>query len=135
QLTGRVQRDHRLVWMAENTAASIPTTGLINPNYADALALPLKAGGKPLAALHLYKASGFFSDKDRQFVEAVAHFAAQVMSGLKARRVLEAETARLRGHQTGGGGVPGGSPVLGALRGPLGRGGAPRPAVRVVRGP
>src|SRR5262249_11680031 len=86
QLTRRVHRDHRLVWMAEDTAATIPTTGQFNPNYADALALPLKAAGKPLAALHLYKASGFFSDKDRQFVEAVAHLAAQVMGGLKARR-------------------------------------------------
>src|SRR5262249_61283794 len=105
------------VWMAEDTAATIPTTGLFNPNYADALALPLKAGGKPLAALHLYKASGFFSDKDRQFVEAVAHFAAQGMSGLKARRGVGGGAGPARGPPTDGAEGAGGSPGLVALRG------------------
>ncbi|HKB04723.1 MAG TPA: sigma 54-interacting transcriptional regulator [Gemmataceae bacterium] len=123
QLTRRVQRDHRLVWMAEDTAATIPTTGVFNSNYADALALPLKAHGRVLAALHVYKASGFFSDKDRRFVEAVAGFTALVLGGLKARRALEAETARLQAHLTHGDELLGDSRVMVTLRAELGRAG------------
>jgi two-component system, NtrC family, response regulator HydG len=118
-LTRRVQRDHRVVWLAEDSGgATLPTSsGSYAALYADALALPLRAGSAALGAVHLYKASGYFSDRDRKFAEAVTGFAARVLAGLTARRVLEAEAARLRG--TGGDELLGDSPAMVALRSEL----------------
>src|SRR5262245_13395592 len=85
QLTRRVHRDHRLVWMAEDTVATIPNSGTFTSAFADALALPLKVGPKVLGAIHLYKTSGFFSDRDRKFADAVAGMTAPLFRGLRAR--------------------------------------------------
>src|SRR5262249_19189613 len=47
QLTRRVHRDHRAVWLAEDTVATLPGTAVTQQaTYADAIGLPLKAGGK-----------------------------------------------------------------------------------------
>jgi two-component system, NtrC family, response regulator HydG len=133
QLTRRVQRDHRLVWLAEDTACTLPTatapgTGI----YADALALPVKAGGKVCAAVHLCKTGGYFSDRDRKFAEAVAQFAGPIWRGLKARRVLEAEVTRLRAILPDGDELVGDSPAMVTLRTELGRAAAgPRPMLLV----
>lgn len=107
QLTRRVHRDHRTVWLAEDTAV---TQSRLSGPAADALAVPLKAGGKVLGALHLYKTSGYFSDRDKRFAEAVAGFAAPVVGGLRERRALEAEVGRLRAA------VPDGDELLGDSR-------------------
>lgn len=120
QLTRRVQRDNRVVWMAEDSGGStVPTNGVFAAVYVDALALPLRAGTTALGALHLYKASGYFSDRDRKFAEAAAGFTARLLAGLTVRRVLEAETARLKGGGAGGDELLGDSPALVALRSDL----------------
>jgi transcriptional regulator with GAF, ATPase, and Fis domain len=130
-LTRRVQRDHRLVWLAEDTAVTLPTTTAPGMGlYADALALPLKSGSKVYGALHLCKTGGYFSDRDRKYAEAVAAFAAQVWKGLKARRVLEAETARLRAAAPDADELVGDSPTMVALRAELVRAATgPRPVL------
>ena len=120
QLTRRVHRDHRLVWLAEDTACTLPTmTGLAGGLYADALALPVKDGGKVTGALHLYKAGGYFSDRDRKFAEAVAGFLAPLWRRLRARRVLEAEVVRLRAAVPDGDELVGDSPTMVTLRAEL----------------
>ena len=120
QLTRRVQRDHRLVWLAEDTACTLPTmTGLASGLYADALALPVKDGGKVYGALHLYKAGGYFSERDRKYAEAVAAFVAPLWRGLRARRVLEAEVARLKAAVPDADELVGDSPSMVALRAEL----------------
>ena len=130
QLTRRVHRDHRLVWMAEDTVVTIPNSGTFNSAFADALAMPLKIGTKVLGAIHLYKASGYFSDRDRKFADAVANVAAPILRGLRARRVLEADVARLKGCQADGDEMLGDSPTLVALRANLVRAAAnPRPVL------
>jgi two-component system, NtrC family, response regulator HydG len=97
QLTRRVHRDQRLVWLAEDTACTMPTqSGLGTGLYADALALPVKDGTKAYGALHLYKSGGYFSDRDRKFAESVAAYTAILWRGLRVLRVLEADNARLR---------------------------------------
>ena len=122
QLTRRVHREHRLVWLAEDTVATVAGTAVTQQAaYADALALPLRAGGKVHGAFHLYKASGYFSDRDRKFAEAATAFAAHVFRGLRARRALEAETARLRSGLPDGDELLGDSPVMVALRAELAR--------------
>jgi len=98
--------------------------------YADALGLPLKAGGKVFGAFHLYKASGYFSDRDRKFAEAAVEFAAHVFRGLRARRALEAEAARLRSGLPDADDLLGDSPAMVALRAELARAaGGPRPVL------
>jgi two-component system, NtrC family, response regulator HydG len=130
QLTRRMHRDHRLVWLAEDTVATIPNSGTASAMYADALALPLKIGQKVFGAIHLYKASGYFSDRDRKFADAVAGVTAPIWRGLRARRVLEAEVARLKGTQPDGDDMLGDSPTLVALRSSLVRAAAnPRPVL------
>jgi transcriptional regulator with GAF, ATPase, and Fis domain len=122
QLTRRVQREQRLVWLAEDTVATIPVApGAIHAPYADALGLPLKSGGKVFGAFHLYKAGAYFSDRDRKFAESVATFAAHVYRGLRARRALEAEAARLRSALSDGDELLGDSPAMVALRAELAR--------------
>jgi transcriptional regulator with GAF, ATPase, and Fis domain len=127
QLTRRLHRDHRPVWLAEDTAATIAnTSGTFHTSFADALALPLKSGGRVLGAFHLYKASGYFSERDRRFAEALAAHAAHVFRGLRTRRALEAETARLRAALPDGDEMVGDSPAMVALRAEL---------IRAVVGP
>jgi len=134
QLTRRVHRDNRAVWLAEDTVATLPGTAVTNQaTYADALGLPLKAGGKVFAAFHLYKASGYFSDRDRKFADAAVEFASHVFRGLQARRALEAEAARLRSGLPDSDVLLGDSPVMVALRAELARAAAgPRPVL--IRG-
>jgi len=131
QLTRRVHRDHRLVWLAEDTACTLPTmTGITGGAYADALALPVKDGPKVYGALHLYKSGGYFSERDRKFAEAVAGFAAPLWRGLRARRVLEAEVARLKAAAPDADELVGDSPTMVALRAELVRAAAgPRPVL------
>lgn len=120
QLTRRLHRDHRPVWLAEDTAATIANvSGTFHTSFADALALPLKSGGRVLGAFHLYKASGYFSERDRKFAEALTAHAAHVFRGLRIRRALEAETARLRATLPDGDEMVGDSPAMVALRAEL----------------
>jgi two-component system, NtrC family, response regulator HydG len=131
QLTRRVQRDHRLVWLAEDTACTMPTqSGAWNSLYADAMALPLKSGRHVYGAIHLYKSGGYFSERDRKFAEAVAGFTASVWRGIKGRRVLEAEVARLKATGPDGDELLGDSPTMVALRAQLAQAAAgPRPVL------
>jgi transcriptional regulator with GAF, ATPase, and Fis domain len=131
QLTRRMHRDHRLVWLAEDTAATLPSSsGSFHTAYADALALPIRTAGKVLGAFHLYKSSGYFSERDRKFAEAVATFSAPVFRGWRIRRALETEAARLRSCLPDGDELLGDSPVMVALRAELTRAASgPRPVL------
>ena len=118
QLTRRMHRDHRPVWLAEDTAATLPNaSGTFHTSYADALALPLRHRSKVMGAFHLCKASGYFSERDRRFAEALVGHAAQVFRALRNRRALEAETAQLRAVMPDGDELVGDSKVMVALRG------------------
>lgn len=122
QLTRRMHRDHRPVWLAEDTAATRPTlSGSGSALYADALGLPVQFGRKVYGAVHMYKAGGYFSERDRKFAEAVARFAAPVWRGLTARRGLEAEVARLKSLLPDGDELVGDSRTMVALRADLAR--------------
>ena len=129
QLTRRMHRDHRPVWLAEDTAATLPnSSGAFHTTFADALAMPLRSGSKVLGAFHLYNANGYFSERDRKFAEALTAHAAPIFRGLRIRRTLEAETLRLRSYLADGDELVGDSPAMVALRVELVRASAgPRP--------
>lgn len=122
QLTRRMHRDHRLIWLAEDTAVTLPNmSGSFHTSVADVLAIPLRAGRRAFGAFHLYKSNGYFSDHDRKFAESLAGHAAKVFRWLRTRRALEADSIRLRSSLPDGDELVGDSPPMVALRAELGR--------------
>jgi hypothetical protein len=129
QLTRRMHRDHRLIWLAEDTAVTLPNmSGSFNTSVADVLAIPLRSGKRTFGAFHLYKSNGYFSEHDRKFAETLAGHAAKIFRWLRSRRALEADTIRLRSALPDGDELVGDSPPMVALRTELARAAAsPRP--------
>src|SRR5262249_44335091 len=84
--------------------------------YADAICIPLQAGGTPVGALHVYKESRFFSEREFRFCEIIARHLASSLHILRGRRSLEAENTRLRRHVAGADELVGSSPALQQLR-------------------
>jgi two-component system response regulator HydG len=121
QLTRRMHRDHRLVWMAEDTAATLPTNGIFHTTFDDALALPVKTTNKAIGSIHAYKSNGYFTEKDKRYAEGVTRFASFILESLRSRRVLEAENARLKSRLPDGDELLGDSPRMVALREELAR--------------
>src|SRR5262245_15728646 len=95
QLTRRVRRDGKTIWLGTDLAETQPSDSLAP--FTDALCVPLEADGSPLGALHVYKASAFFAERSVRLCEAVAAYLAGRLFALRGRRALEAEVARLRG--------------------------------------
>lgn len=122
QLTRRLHRDHRPIWLAEDTAATLPTQSMsFFTTHADALAIPAKSGAKVLGAFHLCKASGYFSDRDRKFAESLVGHAAHLFRALQVRRALESDVARLRAALPDGDELVGDSRAMVGLRAELDR--------------
>ena len=114
-LTRRVQREGKLVWLNNDPSATRPASDSLSP-YLDAFCLPLKTAGEPLGALHVYKSSGSFTERDARFSEALAGYLAHGLHVLKERRKLEAENTRLRAHSPSTDDLLGDSPAMVALR-------------------
>jgi two-component system, NtrC family, response regulator HydG len=114
-LTRRIQREGRPVWMGGDSAPTRPVNdGMMV--FHDALCLPLRTAGEPLGALHVYKTSSYFVERDIRFCEALAGYLAHGLHVLKERRKLEAENTRLRSHLATGDDLLGDSPAMVNLR-------------------
>jgi transcriptional regulator with PAS, ATPase and Fis domain len=113
ELTQRVQRDGRPIWLGRERS-DLPTDSLVPFN--DALGLPVKARGKPVAAVHVYKVNGRFGEREVRFCEAVVGSLAGFLQMLRVRRSLEAENSRLRLHRPNADVIVGDSAVLHRLR-------------------
>jgi transcriptional regulator with GAF, ATPase, and Fis domain len=96
QLTHKVQRDGRPVWLHATPSEISDTDSLIS--YQDAVCVPLRAGTAPLGALHVYKSGKTFTEREVRFCELVAGYLAAGLGMLRSRRSLEAENRRLRDH-------------------------------------
>jgi Nif-specific regulatory protein len=94
QLTQKVEGLGRTVWLAVEPAGAIQSESL--RTYADAICIPLQAGETPLGALHAYKKTVFFGEKEVQFCEIVAQHLANQLHILRIHRSLVAENSRLR---------------------------------------
>jgi Nif-specific regulatory protein len=119
QLTLRVQREGRTVWLGTDLANARPTDSLVP--FTDAIGLPVKAAGEPAGAVHVYKANALFAEKDVRFCEALVGYLASGLQVLRTRRNLEAENSRLRGHLPAADDLIGSSPAMQKLRGLIGR--------------
>jgi two-component system response regulator HydG len=96
QLTQRAQQEGRLVWRRGDEGPPSEEDSILS--FTDALCVPLRAEGIPLGALHVYKSGSSFTEKQVRFCEVLAGYLANSLRLLRARRTLEAENSRLRGH-------------------------------------
>ena len=119
-LTRRIQREGKPVWLSGDSAPTRPASESLTP-FHDALCLPLRTAGEPLGALHVYKTSSYFSDRDVRFCEALAGYLAHGLHVLKERRKLEAENTRLKAHVSTTEDLLGDSPAMVGLRGKITR--------------
>lgn len=132
RLTAQAQQQGKTIWLfPELTAAHPPTDSL--SAFADAICVPLKASGSPFAALHVYRSSPAFTERDLRFTEAVAGYLAHGLEIHRNRRTLEAENYRLRSHTPAADDILGGSTPITQLRQQILRA-APQPFTVLVQG-
>jgi Nif-specific regulatory protein len=99
QLTQRVQRGGRTVWLAGDGQGEPQTESLLC--YRDALCVPVRGLAAAQGALHVYKAGGMFAERQVRFCEVLAGYLSKSLSVLRSRRALEADNSRLRIHVSG----------------------------------
>jgi Nif-specific regulatory protein len=131
RLTEQAYRTGKPVWLASDLPAPPPTDSL--SAFADAICIPLTAGGGPFAALHAYRTGRAFLERDVRFIEAVAGFLAHGLEVHRHRRTLEAENSRLRTHTPAADDIIGGSGPIIHLRQQILRA-APQPYTVLVHG-
>jgi Nif-specific regulatory protein len=95
QLIRRVQSEDKTVWLKATRPGEIDESGSLMA-FDDAMCVPLKAEGAPFGALHVYRASKSFNERDVRFCEMVAGYLSNVLARLRKFRSLEAENSRLK---------------------------------------
>jgi DNA-binding NtrC family response regulator len=131
QLTLRVQRDARTVWLGADLAATRPIDSLVP--FTDAIGLPVKSATDSVGAVHVYKANAIFAERDVRFCEALVGYLSNSLQMLRTRRTLQAENSRLRGHRTASDDLIGDSPALQKLRAQIAKV-APQPSTVLITG-
>jgi Nif-specific regulatory protein len=101
RLSAAALEQGKAVWLGSAPTRAVESESL--SGYIDAVCVPVLAGAgranaPPLGALHLYRTSRPFIERDVRFCEVLAGHMAGHLRNLRARRSLEAENSRLRGH-------------------------------------
>lgn len=100
RLSRRVRSDGKPLWLATQRNSDLEGESLLA--IRDALCLPLRAGpargDEVLGALHVYLSGGAFNERQARFCEVLANYLSGQLQALRARRALEADYVRLRGH-------------------------------------
>lgn len=96
QLIKRAHRDDKPVWLNSDIVDTRTPDSLAN--YSDALCLPVRAAGRTMGTLHVYRTDGYFAERDLRFCEALVGYLAGALQLLRTARALAAENTRLRGH-------------------------------------
>jgi two-component system response regulator HydG len=107
KLTQQVLRENRSVWLGAGRMRELDSDSLVA--FRDAVGIPLRVGqafptesaGELLGALHVYKSTRMFSEREVRFCEVLAAYLAGSLHVLRARRALEADNSRLREHAAG----------------------------------
>jgi Nif-specific regulatory protein len=116
QLTRRVERDGRSVWLQTHDRNGAPDESDSLVAYTDALCVPLPTEEAPLGALHAYQVGDYFTERDLRFCEILAGHLASSLRLLRRERTLEADVSRLRTHTPVTDEIIGDSPALRQLR-------------------
>jgi two-component system, NtrC family, response regulator HydG len=95
QLNQHVQRDGKTIWLKATLPGEINQSDSLMP-FSDAICVPLRAEGAPFGALHVYRSTTAFGEREVRFCEMVANYTANVLARLRECRSLEAENSRLR---------------------------------------
>lgn len=132
RLTQQAYQTKKTVWLAPDLTPAHPPTDSLS-SFADAICIPLQAGGEAFAALHVYRSGRAFGERDVRFIEAVAGYLARGLEILRNRRTLEAENSRLRIHTPAADEIIGGSSGIIQLRQQIIRA-APQPYTVLVNG-
>jgi two-component system, NtrC family, response regulator HydG len=114
ELTQRVQREGRSVWLNDRNVETPDSDSLLS--FRDALCVPLRTGEAPLGAVHVYKVGKVFTERELRFCEVLAGYLVNGLRVLRSRRTLEAENSRLRGHAPTDDELIGTSPPLQQMR-------------------
>lgn len=133
RLTEQVRHTRSRVWLFGDDKGLAQATGSLS-SYTDAVCLPVGGhDGEPLAAVHAYRTGRHFSERDVQYLEAVASFLSPALETQRNRRKLEAENLRLRGAAPVADELIGDSSAMMTLRMQIGRA-APLPFTVLIHG-
>jgi transcriptional regulator with GAF, ATPase, and Fis domain len=121
-LTQKVLREGRCFWLCAAESSSLESDSL--SDFHDAVCVPLQSSPSPgtsgseapLGALHVYKTTRPFTERQVRFIEVLAGSLASTLHVLRGRRALEADNSRLRVHAAAGDDLVGSSPVMAQLR-------------------
>jgi DNA-binding NtrC family response regulator len=121
RLTQQVQQLGRLVWLCSPEDRPLESESL--SSFHDAICVPLRvslpgvAADAPLGAIHVYKTTRPFSQREVRFCEVLAGNLAASLHLLRTQRALEADNSRLRVHSPSAGDeLIGSSPAMIQLR-------------------
>jgi Nif-specific regulatory protein len=131
QLTQKVQCEGQPVWLSAHADEAMQSDSLLS--FRDAICLPLRTGGEPFGALHVYRTCSNFTERDFAFCRVLAGYLASSLQVLRSRRQLEAENSRLRGHAPADEEIVGDSPAMQRLRQHITRL-APKPCSVLITG-
>jgi Nif-specific regulatory protein len=84
--------------------------------FCDAICIPLRAEGAPFGALHVYRSTTPFKEREVRFCEVIAGHMANVLARLRQCRSLQAENVRLRRSAQLSQDLIGDSPIIVQLR-------------------
>jgi Nif-specific regulatory protein len=96
QMTRKVQREGKTIWLSTDVSDTRPTDSL--KEVTDGMCVPVRADADVVGMLHVYKKGEYFAERDVRFAEALAEYLGGRLKGMRLRRHLEAEVARLRSH-------------------------------------
>ena len=114
QLTQMVCEKERAIWIS-NTPLENDRDGKLDA-YADAMCIPLVNEGKLLGALHIYLASGRFTQEQFHFAVALVNLAAVALGRALRERLIATDFERLKATSPGYDNLVGASPPMLELR-------------------
>ncbi|HYV37105.1 MAG TPA: sigma 54-interacting transcriptional regulator [Gemmataceae bacterium] len=95
QLIQSVKQEGKTIWLAGADEGEIDQSDSLMP-FDDAVCVPLRAEGAPFGALHVYRSTQAFGEREVRFCELIASHLANVLARLRQFRSLEAENVRLK---------------------------------------
>jgi Nif-specific regulatory protein len=132
QMIQRVQRDGCTIWLSAAKPGELDESESLMP-FTDAICVPLKTEGAPFGALHVYRASKPFAERDVRLCEMIAGYVANSLARLRKYRSLAAENVRLRRQAPVSEAIIGNSPIMQQLLQLIGKA-APCPSTVLIHG-
>jgi Nif-specific regulatory protein len=95
QMIERVQQEGKTIWLKAARPGELDESESLMP-FIDAVCVPLKSEGAPFGALHVYRSSKPFHEREVRFCEMIAGYVSNSLARARKFRSLAAENVRLR---------------------------------------